>query len=420
MNKKVTLRALTAATLFLSAGSAFAAGYQLNEYSATGMGRSFAGMGVVADDFSAIGFNPAGMALNETNGLQTVASAVSIYSHFEGSASGKYEKDDSRITRVLPSGFGQYKVTDAITLGLGVYVPFGLATDYPNGWFGESHGGLSQITNINISPAISWQATDMISLGVAFNAQHAKARITSSMVSLGVPLSNDLSGDDWGFGYSVGATIKPTDNLRFGLSYRSKISHTLEGKIHMSGLGAQMTGKAGNHPITAKMPTPEYFLLSGAYDWNDKWTFSSSLRYTRWSRFDKLDIKTADTSLGAPVGTNISSTTENWRNTWFFSLGADYKYSPELTLRVGAAVDQTVIRGTEFRTVRIPDGRRIWTSCGLSYGKGNWQFDVGYAHLFVDTAKATGVDSLTQDPYPVDIKYYSHADMLSFGVQYKF
>ena len=37
------------------AGNAQAAGYQLNEYSAASMGRSFAGMGVVGDDFSAIG-----------------------------------------------------------------------------------------------------------------------------------------------------------------------------------------------------------------------------------------------------------------------------------------------------------------------------------------------------------------------------
>ena len=49
--------------LVLSATSALAGGYQLNDYSVTGLGRSYAGQGIMGDDYSAIAFNPAGMRL---------------------------------------------------------------------------------------------------------------------------------------------------------------------------------------------------------------------------------------------------------------------------------------------------------------------------------------------------------------------
>ena len=51
---------------------AHAASYQLNDYSVTGLGRSYAGVGVVGDDYSAIAYNPAGMTLKKQSGVQQV------------------------------------------------------------------------------------------------------------------------------------------------------------------------------------------------------------------------------------------------------------------------------------------------------------------------------------------------------------
>ena len=100
MNKFLKL-SVVIATLSLSS-TAFSAGYQLNEYSATGMGRSFAGVGVVGDDFSAIGYNPAGMTYNETSGVQATASYVRLYSHFKDKTAGYTERDKRILTVFYP------------------------------------------------------------------------------------------------------------------------------------------------------------------------------------------------------------------------------------------------------------------------------------------------------------------------------
>ena len=293
-------------------------------------------------------------------------------------------------------------------------MPFGLATDYPKGWFGENHGGLSQITTTDISSGLAYQFNPYISIGAAVTAQYAKAHLTSA--------SADMRADDWGAGYSFGLTIRPIEQLRFGLSYRSKITHFLKGKLQGRGKLATFHGYD-----RANITTPETAILSGAWDVNKYWTLSGTARWTRWKRFDTLDIKLGPNEGfpgkgSLPVGSTLSSTPERWRNTGFYALGVDYKPNTTWTLRSGIGYDMTVIRSARYRTPRIPDGRRFWGSLGLSYAFRNMQVDLGYAHLWVVGGHAKGTDSANAQKYGgyPNIKYSSQANMLSLGLQYKF
>jgi len=409
---KHLFKSLTAFILGLGlVGTAKAAGYQLNEYSATNMGRSFAGIGVVADDFSAVGYNPAGMNFNATSGVQGAASWIHIYSHFRGNdGSGNWGHGQTNIDRVLPSFFAQYQINDDLTMGIGAYTPFGLATDYPNGWFAERHGALSEITIVDVGPAISYRLNDMVSVGAAINFQYADAHLTSS--------ASDVRGDDYGFGGLVGLTIQPLKEVRLGLSYRTKVTHHLKGDLErLTYMGQNFTGD-----VSAEITTPETAIFSAAWDVSDKWTLSGTARWTRWKRFDTLNINLDfDTPMGQMHRT--SSTQELWRNTGFFALGADYKPSKAWTLRGGVGYDMTVIRTSAHRTPRIPDGRRVLSSLGFSYNYNNLQFDMGYTHIFIFGGHARGTDSSNKDDKDAgrpDIKYSSNANMVSIGFQYKF
>ncbi len=413
MNKFLKL-SVVIATLSLST-TAFSAGYQLNEYSTTGMGRSFAGVGVVGDDFSAIGYNPAGMTYNKTSGVQAGASYVRLYSRFKDKSDKNLGRGQTDINRVLPSFFAQHRFSDKLTTGIGVYTPFGLATDYPNGWFGEEHAGLSAVTAVNISPSIAYQLNDYVSVGGAVNFQNISAHLTSSAA--------DLEGDDWGVGYTLGLTVTPIKPVRIGLSYRSKISHQLKGEINRLTLKALGGYSVYDGDVSAKITTPETATLSAAWDVNDKWTLSGTARWTRWKRFNSLDINMKNAQLGQlnpQLGSITSSTKEKWRNTGFYALGADYKWNDNWTVRAGLAYDMTVIRSAGYRTPRIPDGRRVWNSIGVSYAHKNFQVDFGYAHIYVFGGHAKGSTADTPKEKLPNIKYSSDANMLSLGLQYKF
>jgi long-chain fatty acid transport protein len=308
--------------------------------------------------------------------------------------------------RILPHFFSQYKANEKLTLGLSFYTPYGLITDYKNGWFGSDHGVFSGLKVMDLSAGFAYQVHPMFSVGAAINGQYIHARLTGTKNN-GLA-STDMNGDDMGAGYMLGATFTPQKNIRLGVSYRSKVSHELKGDLAI----ASSYGKQ-EMDIKAKLTTPELLLISGAYDVNEKLTLSASARWTKWQRFKDLNVFQKQTN--AP----LSSTHENWKNTWFYSIGADYKVNDNWTVRLGTAYDETVIKSAEYRTVRVPDGRRIFASFGLSYATGNWQYDLAYTHVWMRGGEAIGGENnRTEDP---NVRY-SHAGayMGGFSVQYKF
>ena len=397
---------------------ALASGYQISEYSTTNLGRSFAGAGVVGDDFSALGYNPAGMSLNATSGIQAGAAGILLHSDYRNKDTG--EKHSSKMGRVLPHFFGQYKATDKLTLGAAFYTPYGLITDYRNNWFGSDHGIFSGLKVMDLSAGFSYQFHPMFSVGAALNGQYIHARLTSTGTTtiqhplygdVQVPTFNDMDGDDTAVGYMLGMTFTPKKNIRLGVSYRSKVSHELECDL---GVGTDFGGKEMD--IKAKLTTPELLLISGAYDLNEKLTLSASARWTKWQRFDTLNILHKQTS--SPV----SSTNENWKNTWFYSIGADYKINENWTVRLGTAYDETVINSPADRTVRVPDGRRLFASLGVSYMTGNWQYDLGYTHVWMRSGNAEGGDVVSEAAGKAPNYRYNNsgAYMGGFSIQYKF
>lgn len=62
-NMRLFKKSLLAVTVTLATQQAFAAGFQLNAQSATGLGRAFAGDAVIADNAAVMSRNPAAMAL---------------------------------------------------------------------------------------------------------------------------------------------------------------------------------------------------------------------------------------------------------------------------------------------------------------------------------------------------------------------
>lgn len=404
-----TYNVLKTVALFCSfSTSVWAGGYQLSEFSITNLGRSFGGAGIVGDDYSAIAFNPAGMTLKDT-GVQLGATAIAIDASANGSlrdpgthaivSSGKKGKLHER--EVLPHFFAQKKINDVIRIGLGSYIPFGLGTHYNEGWFGRTHAEKSEITAMDITPAVAFKLSNTVSIGMNLIAEYATARLTNEIASMPGRISN-LNATGWDYGWSAGMMYNPTKDTRFGLSYRSKIAHKIKGNHHLAGL------IVGEDSTTLEFP--EHILLA-AYHRIQKIGLSAAVKWTKWSRFDTLRISSTAVSGGM-----LPSVEEKWDNTWMLSGGLDYYYNDNWTFRTGLAWDQAGVPGAVNRTARAPDNDRWIASVGTSYMTGNWQFDFSYTHLFINSAKTWNETSGTI----LDAKYKMQINMLGFAAQYHF
>ena len=78
-----------------------------------------------------------------------------------------------------------------------------------------------------------------------------------------------------------------------------------------------------------------------------------------------------------------TTTIENdWKDTWLFSVGADYRINSDFTVRGGIAYETSPIDRQETRMAVIPDTDRLWLSLGASwYPTQDLQFDVGATYL---------------------------------------
>jgi long-chain fatty acid transport protein len=387
---------LLSCVIFTTPFAANAAGFALIEQSASGMGNAFAGGSAAAEDASTIYFNPAGMTYIE--GMQAVGALHLIKPNAEFNNNGSIPGDfpgpspvrplgntggDAGDLAFVPNAYFKMDYSDNIKLGIGVNAPFGLKTEYDNGWIGRFQALKSEVKTVNINPAVAFKVNDQLSLGFGVSAMWAQATLTRAVNFPTGEGSVKIKGDDWGFGYNLGAIYQITPDTRVGMAYRSKIDQHLEGDVAF--VRTALIPNAGNtadSAVTASISLPENFSLSAFSKLNDTWDLMGDVTWTHWSRFKELKIVRNN---GAIVGG--APTPENWENTMRYSVGVNYHYSDVIKLRAGLAYDEEAIKD-QFRTARIPGNDRKWLSLGAG-----WQIaptskvDVGYSHLFISSAK---------------------------------
>lgn len=422
MKKLLTATALSAACLW--SASALASGYQLNEYSVTNLGRSFAGAGVVGDDYSAIAYNPAGMTLKKS-GLQASFTMAEVAADVRGQSPDSLgKKTDMDFGVPLPAAFGQYQINDKWFVGGGVYAPYGLATRYKKDSFVADSARESTLEVIDYNLSAAYKMNSQWSFGASFIARYIYGKMTSNIVkNLGAPYGRQKLGesefelDGWTYTGTLGVMYSPSEDTRIGLSYKPKSVQRVKGDHTVTattpfGLAA---GIAGVYPDGKASPDlPETVLLSAYHKPFEKTAFTGSVRFTRWGdSFEKFSMTSSFTQTN-----NLPAVKYNWKDSWTISAGTEHYLNDNWTLRFGTAWDQSPSRDNRYRTHRIPDSDRIWISAGLSYRYENMQFDLGYAHLFMKKSFIRESENPAYNDH--SSKYEAYSNMYGLGFQYNF
>ena len=367
---KIAAAAMMVAGAF--ATQTYAAGFQLSEQSAIQMGRAMAGAGVVGDDLSAVHYNPAGMTLLSGTRMQATGTWVAVNLDYEGNYG---QSENGRLKgQTIPAGFITHQINDSLWAGLGLTVPYGMGTEYGEGWEGRERGTESMILTFDINPNLAWKVNDKLSVGGGISLQYAKAELGMGMG----PMQANVKGDSWAWGWNVGLMFQPVETVRLGLAYRSHIAHNAEGHTDVKGL-QNLTSD-----MKVRIKTPDTITLSATWEATDALRLSGTARWSKWSNFKSLSLDNSGFGHGQAVdrfAAAHSTITNNWDDTWFFSVGADYKLNGQWTVRGGVAYDQGPVEN-QYRMAVIPDTDRVWFSGGASYKyTDNLTFDFGATYI---------------------------------------
>ena len=450
MKKKLFQGLVLLGLLTLTAPTVFASGFAIIEQSVSGLGNAFAGGAAVAEDATTVFFNPAGMTRLEgqqfTAGAHVIVpSAKFTVTAAPTNAAGAPIRDsagtpitsgssagDSGQTGVVPNLYYTNKLSNKLSIGLGINAPFGLATEYDKTWAGRYHAVESAVATININPNVAYQVNKQLSVAAGVSAQYIDVTL-SSMVdgslidgtfssSPNKDIFVENKADDWGFGFNLGMLYQFSENTRAGVSYHSEIEHKVEGEV-TSQLPVAMLPYAAlfqTQTINGSITLPASVSVSLYHRLNDRLSLMGDVSWTGWSSFDKLVINFEGTGIATQTS---STTTENWKDTWRYAIGASFRASDALILRTGLAYDQSPI-SDEYRTPRIPGNDRTWISLGAGYRfTQSINMDLAYAHLFVPNSKFSKTATLgTEDQGrgTVQGEYENAVDIASIQLTYSF
>ena len=398
--KKILFLTCLLSVVFVA--NAFANGLSLNSIGpkALGMGGAFVGL---ADDGTAIYWNPAGLA-GQSNSIMFAGTDIIPFGAYQLDAYG-IEAETEMNHYASPNLFVTYNL-GKIGLGFGVYVPAGVGTEWDgadlvafsgpdsidlgpfkieNPYYGKTFEWMSKIAVINISPAVSYQLSDKLSIGVAANVYYGMLELKRGEDKINILAAYGVAEDGMldtqtafdisglGYGASVGLMYKMSEIVSFGLTYRSPVNVEFEGDADIDLPGLDTVD--GSIDIEWPMWLGAGFAVKAL----DKLTLTFDAQYSQWSSLDELD---AEIKLPATYGgTTIQKMHLEWEDATQIRLGLAYELNENLTILHGwywdpaPAPDKTL-------TILFPSQTYSVVTGGLCYKINNFDVDFGAEYLF--------------------------------------
>jgi long-chain fatty acid transport protein len=373
------------------AHTAHAGGFAVREQSTTLLGTAFAGA-AAGGDISSMYWNPAaaaavpGCSMASSYSLILGSSDETAESGLFASIPGVTTSTDVGSDVLVPASYLACQLTDKLYAGVALNSPFGFITKPDDlDWAGSPIAITSKVFSANLNPTLAYKLAPGLTVGVGLQIEYLKIRLNHGSFApppLPVPLvaGRSFEADDWGVGATAGVLWQPLPGTSIGIGYRSAVGLDVEGPFRRD--TALSSGPAVSTEAEAGLTLPEEVTFSFRQAVGPSWAVLGTVEWKNWSRLG--DVAATGSGCG-PTGV-CEVLNLNFRDGWFFSVGAEYAYSPTLLLRGGVAYEMSPIEDST-RDILLPDSDRIFLSAGASYKYSDQIIlDVGYTHIFFDDA----------------------------------
>jgi len=343
--------------LLLASGPLYAAGYQLSEQSATGLGRAFAGDAAIADNASVLGRNPGAITRFDrptfSGGVIYIQPKVDIAGHISNHLTGEVQSaaaNDIAQDAWVPNFYWVTPLNDRLSLGLSLASYYGLGVKMPGNYNASLFGDIAEIKTVDAGLALAYQLTPCLSLGAGLSVIYGEGEVGGSLKLANDTVVNHVQGDGTAMGWNVGMLLTPTEQTRIGLSYRNQVDLKLKGDA----INANQPDTG--HLILTLPATAELALF---HKLTDTLAMHGSISWSDWSKFAGINA-ILDSGNTMPFDNGYM------KDSWRYAIGVTYQLAPRWQLRSGVAYDQTPIPASQ-RTITIPDSDRYWYSLGVGY-----------------------------------------------------
>ncbi|MCD6087773.1 MAG: outer membrane protein transport protein [Candidatus Hydrothermae bacterium] len=463
--------------LFMTASWLTAAGFSLSGVGTKGLSMGGAYRSVVSD-WSSIFWNPAGLAAVEMNEISLTGTFISPLSSYvphtqipgyDGGYPMRYRVNAKSRLFVLPQ-IAYVMNADFLSstkFGVALFTPFGLGAswdlyDPPIGFYERGYTPPKAFpehdweSDISITCAYAGFARKFGPLSIGLSGGplfgsislrkvrlYDPVTVDTSLYSLPVqfryfPIDTRFDGSGVSFGLNFGIKLEPLKNLTLGLSgrYYSPVKLTgdvnsaiyfpknsvlesladPEGKIFFQGGVLEADGD-----VSTELKLPMSLGGGISYAFGDL-TLAFDAELTTWSVLDQIALDITGISF---FGDSLPDDTlvMNWRNTWKYSFGIEYRGGERTVIRLGAYYDEGAVTDSTL-TPLIPDiNSKVSVNVGLSYLlTDRLTFDFNYEFVRASRKSVSNFVDVDSDGEPDNMpgEYSLSVDAAGIGLSFRF
>lgn len=395
--KTVKLLLMTTFCLvFLSLGL-MANGLNLNSLGtkALTMGGAFVGL---ADDYSAIFWNPAGIAHFKNKYFAFYGNDIIPSATYKFSIGGAPVVDAKTMTKNYLGGMVTYyhPINEKVVVGFGVYTPSGLGADWNGADFAAVAGNnpnldwKSKIGLVTFSPAIAFALSDKISIGATLNINYGMFDISFYAGEADVPSppyvvdlgQYEESMKGWGFGATFGILVQPSDMISVGATVRTPSKVKFKGDASIPNLS--LIGAALGTPINStsdldrNVTWPLWLAAGVAVKPIESLTLTADVQYTQWSKIDVIMTDYTD-PFWQILMEDAQERPMHWKDAVQFRLGAEYRMNA-WAFRGGYYWDPSPAPDRTMN-VLLPSFDYNVVAAGIGYSMDTLQIEFGIEYL---------------------------------------
>ncbi|MBC2713954.1 MAG: hypothetical protein HF978_01445 [Desulfobacteraceae bacterium] len=398
--------------LILSFPQTVAAGGFIHGTRAGSMGCAFTG---IADDPSAMAYNPAGLTNVDRTQVYT-GSSVIIPSSKYTNLNGQRETTESQVFFPPHLYVSSDFCLDKFAFGLAIYSPFGIGgRKWLDTGLTRYQSVESTIATINVNPSAAWQILPNLSVGAGLNYYYAmneavKKVDQSEAGSPDARMEMEATGDGWG--YNLGILYKPVKIFSIGAAYRSRVKVDQDGTLKIKGIAPPLqsifNGSQFKTDVETSITFPDVVNIGIALRPMDKLIIGLEYQWFGWSVLDYMDLHLKNQV--PPILTD-SSNLLDWQDSYSIAIGFEYWFSKTMAARAGYGFSDTYVPDHTLGPDN-PDAKSHNVMMGFGYKAETWTADIGYmCSIYEDR-------TVRDSSLPGTYENSSHAIMMSAGFMF--
>ena len=358
---------------------------------ATARGNAFT---ATADNPSAIFYNGAG--LTQIEGTQIHGNLFTVSLNYSSKSNRAKDYLDDKW-QAVPSLFVSHHIANSpLTVGFGVYSPFGLGAKWSSGADIVLDPRVPYEADLVYSKyhvVVAWKTTDELSLSSGLSYDYTDIQVKSNAL--------EYEGNDNTLGFSIAALWQPSPQHSFGLNYQAKTEVTYDGTSTIVNIG--------KYKSKSDLTYPESIIFGYSFRPNQKWNIEFNVDWTNWDRVDDLVIKGLPSVLGAAPSYELK-----WNSSFIWELGATHYLKDGWIISAGYTFIENAVPEKTLLPI-VPDSDRHAFSIGFGrdHGKMYWQVTCQYIYG-IDRKIGNNVYESVNGDYELD----SYGAAFSVGYQF--